>query len=74
MNHPFFVSEEHLVSIRATRQGRISLGGFNYQAGFAISRMAAMVVRRHSLNLDGVPTALRYDWGEDLDEIGRRIS
>jgi tetratricopeptide (TPR) repeat protein len=68
MNNPFFISEEHLVSLRATRQGRISLGGFNYQAGFAISRMAAMIVRRHSLNLDGIPTALRYDWGEDLDE------
>jgi len=68
MNHTFFVSEKHLASIRATRQGRISLGGFNYQAAFAISRMAAMVVRRRSLNLDGIPTALRYDWGEDLDE------
>ena len=69
MNHTFFVSEKHLASIRATRQGRISLGGFNYQAAFAISRMAAMVVRRRSLNLDGIPTALRYDWGEDLDEL-----
>ena len=67
MDHPFLVSEQRLNSLRATHQGRVSLGGFNYQASFAIMRMASMVTRR-SLNFDGVPTMLRYDWGEDLDE------
>ena len=62
MSHPFLVSEQQLESLRATRQGRVSLGGFNYQASFAIWQMAAMVAPRRSLNLDQVPTVLRYDW------------
>lgn len=68
MNHLFGISETDLQSLRTTRQGRVSLAGFNYQASFAIARIAAMITNHQILDLDGLPTAIRYDWAEDLDE------
>jgi hypothetical protein len=65
---PFLISEKHLRQLSATRQGRISIGGFNYQAGYAVARLASMVVGQSILDLPDVPKTIRYDWGEDLDE------
>jgi ABC-type cobalamin/Fe3+-siderophores transport system ATPase subunit len=47
----------------------VSIGGFNYQASHAVARLAAMLTRRPALDLDDWPTRIRYDWGEDLDEV-----
>ncbi len=65
---PFLISEQRLSELAATRQGRVSLAGFNYQAGYAVARLASMLVRRPILDLPDFPLRLRYDWGEDLDE------
>ncbi len=65
----FLVSEDALQRLASTRQGRISIGGYNYQAADAVARLAAMHVRSPLLGLSGWPERLRYDWGEDLDEV-----
>ncbi len=65
----FLVSDEQLASIRSTRQGRISLAGYNYQCSYAVARLASMLARRPVLGLHDWPVLIRYDWGEDLDEI-----
>jgi energy-coupling factor transporter ATP-binding protein EcfA2 len=65
---PFLISEKRLAELAATRQGRVSLAGFNFQAAYAIARLASMMVRCPVLDLPDFPTRLRYDWGEDLDE------
>ena len=67
MDH-FLISEQRLSELAATRQGRVSLAGFNYQAGYAVARLASILVRRPILDLTDFPVHLRYDWGEDLDE------
>ncbi len=69
MHDILLVSEERLSSLRATRQGRISLSGYNYQTSYAVARLASMLTRRRILGLDDQPTMMRYDWGEDLDEL-----
>lgn len=66
--NPFLISEIRLAELTATRQGRISLSGFNFQAAYAVARLASMVIRRPILELPDFPIRLRYDWGEDLDE------
>ena len=66
--NPFLISEQRLAELIATRQGRVSLAGYNFQAAYAIARLASMLVRRPVLNLPDFPTRIRYDWGEDLDE------
>lgn len=68
MNH-FLVSEARLRELTATRQGRVSLAGFNYQAAYAVARLASMLTRKPILELSDFPLRLRYDWGEDLDEL-----
>lgn len=65
---PFLISEGRLAELTATRQGRVSLAGFNFQAAYAVARLASMLVRRPVLDLPDFPMRLRYDWGEDLDE------
>ena len=67
MDH-FLISESRLAELTATRQGRVSLAGFNYQAAYAVARLASMLIRRPVLDLPDFPLRLRYDWGEDLDE------
>ena len=64
----FFIPEQRLIELAATRQGRVSIAGFNYQASYAVARLASMLARRSILNLPDFPVRLRYDWGEDLDE------
>lgn len=68
MDH-FLVSESRLRELTATRQGRVSLAGFNYQAAYAVARLASMLTRRPIFELSDFPLRLRYDWGEDLDEL-----
>lgn len=65
----FLVSEARLSELTATRQGRVSLAGFNYQAAYAVARLASMLTRSPILELSDFPLRLRYDWGEDLDEL-----
>ncbi len=66
---PFLISEKRLADLTATRQGRVSLAGFNFQAAYAVARLASMLTRRPVLDLPDFPLRLRYDWGEDLDEL-----
>jgi hypothetical protein len=68
MTEPFLVSEDRLLALKATRQGRISIAGYNYQAAYAVLRLSAMSVRMPVLRIEDWPVRLRYDWGEDLDE------
>jgi hypothetical protein len=67
-DNPFLVSDEQLLSLRATRQGRISLAGYNYQAAYTVLRLARLVIPITPEDEDH-PVRLRYDWGEDLDEV-----
>lgn len=68
MTEPFLISDERLCVLAATRQGRVSIAGYNYQAAYAVARLAAMSVQKPVLDLQDWPQRLRYDWGEDLDE------
>jgi hypothetical protein len=65
----FLVSDERLRALSATRQGRVSIAGYNYQGAYAVARLVSMSVRQPVLNLEDWPQRLRYDWGEDLDEV-----
>ncbi|MDP2317139.1 MAG: hypothetical protein Q8P41_29900 [Pseudomonadota bacterium] len=58
-----------LDSLRATRAGRIALDGFEYQRAFGVLRLAALALRRAVLGATEVPTWIRYEWGEDIDEL-----
>lgn len=72
----FSIDDERVRRLSATRQGRITLGGFAYQAAYAVARLASLHARRPVLGLPDIPILLRYDWAEDLDEIdaeGRTI-
>jgi hypothetical protein len=69
MTEPFLISEDRLRTLSATRQGRVSIAGYNYQAAYAVARLASMCIRQPVLDLADWPTRMRYDWGEDLDEI-----
>ncbi|MBV9923712.1 MAG: hypothetical protein JOZ96_01630 [Acidobacteria bacterium] len=69
MTEPFLISDERLRALSATRQGRVSIAGYNYQAAYAVARLAVMAVQQPALGLDDWPRQLRYDWGEDLDEV-----
>jgi hypothetical protein len=66
---PFLISDERLRALSATRQGRVSIAGYNYQAAYAVARLVSMSVRQPVLDLKDWPQRLRYDWGEDLDEV-----
>ncbi len=65
----FLVSEDRLIKLRATRSGRISYAGYNYQCGYAVSRLASMVTEKPLFDVTDYPKLLRYDWAEDLDEL-----
>jgi hypothetical protein len=65
----FVIDEDRISRLSATRQGRISIGGFLYQAGYGVARLASMLVGRTVLDEETIPSALRYDWAEDIDEI-----
>ena len=65
----FLISDERLRTLSATRQGRVSIAGYNYQAAYAVARLVSMSVRQPMLDLKDWPQRLRYDWGEDLDEV-----
>lgn len=69
MSEPFLISDERLRALSATRQGRVSIAGYNYQAAYAVARLVSMSVRQPVLDLEDWPQRLRYDWGEDLDEV-----
>ncbi len=69
MPNPFCVDAALVGRLSSTRQGRVSLGGFNYQMAFGIARLAAMHTRHALLNVTEVPVALRYDWAEDIEEV-----
>src|SRR5437660_76613 len=68
MTEPFLISDDRLHALSATRQGRVSIAGYNYQAAYAVARLASMCIRQPVLDLEDWPQRLRYDWGEDLDE------
>jgi hypothetical protein len=68
MGDRFVIDEERVASLSATRQGRVSVGGFAYQAAYAVARLASLASGHPVLGLDDIPIALRYDWAEDLDE------
>lgn len=68
MTEPFLISNDQLHALAATRQGRVSIAGYNYQAAYAVARLASMAIRQSVLEVDDWPDQLRYDWGEDLDE------
>lgn len=69
MSLPFLIDDARVRRLAATRQGRVSLGGFAYQAAYAVARLASLRTGRSLLGLPGVPSLLRYDWAEDLDEL-----
>src|SRR6185369_6708344 len=69
MSSLFLVPEDQLLQLISTRSGRVSYAGYNYQCGYAVSRLASMVTAKPLLGLADYPRLLRYDWGEDLDEI-----
>ncbi len=69
MPDSFLISDERLRALSATRQGRVSIAGYNYQAAYAVARLASMSLRQPVLGLQDWPRRLRYDWGEDLDEV-----
>jgi len=69
MTAPFLIPEERLRALSATSQGRRSIAGYNYQGAYAVARLVAMSIRQPVLDLDDWPQQLRYDWGEDLDEV-----
>ncbi len=70
MGRPYYlVPEEQLKRLAATRQGRVSELGFMYQAAYAAARLASMCLSRPCLGLNDWPVRVRYDWGEDLDEV-----
>jgi hypothetical protein len=68
MTEPFLISDDRLRTLSATRQGRVSIAGYNYQAAYAVARLASMAIRQPVLDLEDWPIRMRYDWGEDLDE------
>jgi energy-coupling factor transporter ATP-binding protein EcfA2 len=72
----FLIDDARIRELSATRQGRVSIGGFTYQNSYAVARLASMLARQPLLDLADFPIALRYDWTEDLDELdsgGRTI-
>lgn len=69
VTEPFLISDDRLRALSATRQGRVSIAGYNYQAAYAVARLVSMSVRQPVLELKDWPQRLRYDWGEDLDEM-----
>ena len=69
MSNDFFISEERLVTLKATPAGRGGEGGYNYQRAYAVARLAAMRTGQTVLNLTDYPKRLRYDWADDLDEL-----
>ncbi len=69
MSEQFLISDERLRALSATRQGRVSIAGYNYQAAYTVARMVSMSVRQPVLDVEDWPQRLRYDWGEDLDEV-----
>jgi hypothetical protein len=69
MIEQFLISDERLRALSATRQGRVSIAGYNYQAAYAVARLVSMSVCQPVLDLKDWPQRLRYDWGEDLDEV-----
>ena len=66
---PWKSKKERLAALKATRAGRISLAGYNYQCAYAVARLAAMGTAHPVLLQSDYPKRLRYDWGEDLDEL-----
>jgi hypothetical protein len=54
---PFLISDERLWALSATRQGRVSIAGYNYQAAYAVARLVSMLVRQ---------PMLFHDWREEL--------
>jgi len=76
MTGPFLIDDARIRELSATRQGRVSIGGFTYQASYTTARLASMLARQPILDLDDFPIVLRHDWAEDLDELdssGRTI-
>ncbi|WP_444950998.1 hypothetical protein [Micromonospora ureilytica] len=67
--HPFLVDEERLRSLSATRGGRVSTRGFEYQSAFASARLASLTAGAPLPGMQDVPRAIRYDWADDLDEL-----
>ena len=69
MGDDFFIPEERLVTLKATRAGRSSEGGYNYQRAYAVARLASMRTAQTLLGLPDHAKRLRYDWADDLDEL-----
>lgn len=67
--NPFGVDDDRIGQLRSTRQGRASAQGFEYQAAYAVARLASLDARAPLLGMKDVPTCVRYDWAEDLDEV-----
>jgi hypothetical protein len=58
-----------LEELRATRGGRVALAGFEYQRAFAVLRLAAMAIQQPVQGCTAIPSRLRYEWAEDVDEV-----
>ena len=71
MENSFLIDDEKINKLSATRQGRISIGGFTYQASYAVARLASMYTGKSILSIRDIPIIIRYDWAEDLDEIDK---
>lgn len=65
----FFIPPDKLEQLRSTHQGRVAQNGFFYQAAYAEARLASLCVGHPCSGLQDTPARLRYDWGEDLDEV-----
>ena len=63
------VDPARLGALKATRGGRVSLAGFEYQRAFAILRLTALVLQRPVRGCLEVPAWIRYEWAEDIDEL-----
>lgn len=69
MTDQFLTDAAKLSSLSATKQGRVSLGGFAYQIGYTVSRLAAMAAGTPNRAVAEIPRAVRFDWAEDVDEV-----
>lgn len=51
MTGDFLIDDARIRALSATRQGRVSIGGFNYQASYAVARLASMLACQPLLDL-----------------------
>jgi hypothetical protein len=67
----FPVDTMRLRALAATRGGQVALAGFEYQRAFAALRLVSMLTGQTVKGTaTEIPVWLRYEWAEDIDELG----